>query len=918
MRAVEEAIMRQVIHGGDLPTNLLELGAVSEQALIWVLAETFGLEPAPVGSLPAPDPAALKTVPGDLALRHAMFPLELTDRTLVVAIAEPLSPAVEEDLSFALDVNIRQLTTTMVRVREGIAAHYGLRLDKRFLRLLAKLEGHDDPHPSSMPPAMAGVGPIHLPRPASVPPVTFGTGVTSRPEPPARHVASPVAGLEAHAPVAAAAQIPIATPVAAAPVVSVASPDATPPPAAAQGGRRLELVDETGIDSSHPPPVVDRAGLAGWLVRTAAKERKAKARPPRRKGPFALPDAEEELSRAEAAEDVLEIWFHFATQYFEYSALFSIVGDLAEGRDAHGAGAGRDRVSGVGVPLDLPSSLASAVASRTPSVKRFADSGLDAELLGDLAAQAAIHRSTVALIPLVVRDRTVAIVLGHDGDADVTFEAIGELLSFTSLVAAALERLILIKKLGKDRAAALIARAPVVPRKQDPKKGAQALAAALALPRSEPPPPVQVSPGATSVAPRAEAVDSTKPYDDAALTPGAPASVAILNAPPHAERPRHDTFPGVGDPGEESGEGADSLSIDVPPFYPPPATAAAVLPMSERPIPREEGVAEAHGPDASARPPDASAILMSAHTPSPPSARIIRRSRLDEGPPEIVSLLHHMLEGGLIGEEAFEALLEIGEHSMPALMQAFPGPLKVDRYRARAELPAASQCGPLLQVLVTLRRVALAFVTVKSSSTDADDRFWATHLLGEMRAPEAATALIPRLFDDDPSVRRIARRSAAALVHAGDPGVPLMMTLDHLVRSSDEPIERRVLAIETMGEIRVGQMIPSLIAVLAGPSADVGEAARKALLLIARQDFGRDQGAWSRWWNEKRHQHRIEWLIDALMHDQPGIRRTAADELKLLTKEYFGYYDDLPTRERERAQERYREWWDREGAERFR
>jgi hypothetical protein len=53
------------------------------------------------------------------------------------------------------------------------------------------------------------------------------------------------------------------------------------------------------------------------------------------------------------------------------------------------------------------------------------------------------------------------------------------------------------------------------------------------------------------------------------------------------------------------------------------------------------------------------------------------------------------------------------------------------------------------------------------------------------------------------------------------------------------------------------------------------------------------------------------------MHEQRSIRGLASDELRTLTKEYFGYYDDLPKRERERAQARYREWWESIGKVRF-
>jgi hypothetical protein len=293
-------------------------------------------------------------------------------------------------------------------------------------------------------------------------------------------------------------------------------------------------------------------------------------------------------------------------------------------------------------------------------------------------------------------------------------------------------------------------------------------------------------------------------------------------------------------------------------------------------------------------------------------------------------LIQRAIDGGHRGQEAFNELVRNGDQFIQAVMARFPGPLRVDRHRARGELPAASQCGPILELVVAIRRPALPFVSVRSSAQDPDVRFWATHVLGELRYPEAATVLVPRLFDDDAQVRRIARRSAAALVSAGAAGGPILKGLEDITRNPDQPLPHRVLAIETMGEIRSGSVVPPLLGALEDASAametgkplphgveEVAEAARRALLLITRQDFGRDVWRWQEWWARNGGRHRIEWLIDALMHDQPSLRRAAGDELKLLTKEYFGYYDDLPKRERERAQSLYRAWWDREGRARF-
>jgi hypothetical protein len=73
-----------------------------------------------------------------------------------------------------------------------------------------------------------------------------------------------------------------------------------------------------------------------------------------------------------------------------------------------------------------------------------------------------------------------------------------------------------------------------------------------------------------------------------------------------------------------------------------------------------------------------------------------------------------------------------------------------------------------------------------------------------------------------------------------------------------------------------------------------------------------------RWWDHHSTQHRVEWLIDALTHDVVDIRGGAAAELRAVTGEYFGYSADLPLRDRERAQQRYRDWWATDGRARFR
>jgi hypothetical protein len=390
------------------------------------------------------------------------------------------------------------------------------------------------------------------------------------------------------------------------------------------------------------------------------------------------------------------------------------------------------------------------------------------------------------------------------------------------------------------------------------------------------------------------------------------AQVEWVNGPSSAEAPsdelaaRRGTLP--------------SMGLGPLPATPPSnATAATSFPStppraSQRPLPREEG------PDETPTAEPVSSVPLPLRTRSvtnPPRNETPLPSVVVDVGAEHRELIQRAVDGGHRGQEAFDELVKNGEQAIQAVMARFPGPLRVDRHRARGELPAASQCGPILELVVAIRRPSLPFVSVRTSSQDPEIRFWATHTLGELRYPEAASVLVPRLFDDDAQVRRIARRSAAALVGAGPAGAPILKGLEDITRNADQPKIHRMVAIETMGEIRSGSLVPPLLDALEDVSDDVADCARKALLLITRQDFGKDPRRWHEWWGKNAGRHRLEWLIDALMHEVPAIRRAAGDELKTITKEYFGYYDDLPRKEREKAQQRYRDWWAADGRLRF-
>jgi hypothetical protein len=279
---------------------------------------------------------------------------------------------------------------------------------------------------------------------------------------------------------------------------------------------------------------------------------------------------------------------------------------------------------------------------------------------------------------------------------------------------------------------------------------------------------------------------------------------------------------------------------------------------------------------------------------------------------EYVDLVEKVLASA--DEDAETQLLRAGGYAMPAIMQNFPGPITMEKDRLDKDpLPRVAECGPVLRLIASQRRTALPFVLAHVEAPDPDSRFWATYLLTELVYADAIDAAVARAFDEDAKVRRAARAAVHALAEAHP--APVVERLGEFTLA--QTVELRVRAIEALAETREPSAVPVLLPLLDENQAEIAAATEKALMTLARQDFGLDSDRWSEWWRQNKGRHRIEWLIDALGHEHRKMRLLAGEELKWITKESFGYFDDLPRRERERSQKRFRDWWENIGRVRF-
>jgi hypothetical protein len=348
-------------------------------------------------------------------------------------------------------------------------------------------------------------------------------------------------------------------------------------------------------------------------------------------------------------------------------------------------------------------------------------------------------------------------------------------------------------------------------------------------------------------------------------------------------------------------------------FTPPPPVLEVIEEIDPDALFDEGGWEAGHHEEGA--PPPSSAIAVPPH--APPSRHSVRAlpSVIVEVDLEIRALVERVSRGE--PDDAAEGeLLRLGERALHVIMRDFPGPIALERQRIATMTvpPRASECGPLLRLVTRQRKIALPFVLEKLESLDDEVRGWATHLLVELPYLEAVPYALLRLRDSDAATRASAAFALAAI--ARQYADEVVGAVNEMARATD-PRDRQV-AVMAMGELREPAQVPELIRALGDGDEAVVETAERSLGLVTRQDLGADARRWVKWWEQNALRHRIEWLIDALTHEVSEIRRAAGDELKSVTKEYFGYSADLPPRDRERAQQRYRDWWITEGKARFR
>jgi len=121
---LEAALKLQREEGGKLGEALVRVGAASESAITETLSQQFGVPSIDLTSF-AIDPNVIKIVPGEVARKYGVLPVNKTGATLTIAMGDPTNVFAMDDIKFMTGYNVEPVVASEVALRKAIDKHYG-------------------------------------------------------------------------------------------------------------------------------------------------------------------------------------------------------------------------------------------------------------------------------------------------------------------------------------------------------------------------------------------------------------------------------------------------------------------------------------------------------------------------------------------------------------------------------------------------------------------------------------------------------------------------------------------------------------------------------------------------------------------------------------------------------------------------
>lgn len=141
---LDEALKNQVIFGGRLGTNLVELGYLDEEALAYFLSEILEVPYAHPKTLLDIKPEVLSLISKEIAEKYKVLPLEVKKKRLKLVMADPQDYEAISEISFITGYVIEPMVTPEMRLAQALEKHYSIERPIKYLPFRDNLREETD------------------------------------------------------------------------------------------------------------------------------------------------------------------------------------------------------------------------------------------------------------------------------------------------------------------------------------------------------------------------------------------------------------------------------------------------------------------------------------------------------------------------------------------------------------------------------------------------------------------------------------------------------------------------------------------------------------------------------------------------------------------------------------------------------
>jgi len=132
---LEEALKNQVIFGGKIGTNLIELGYITADQLSEYLSKSKGVPAVTSKELQNIPPEVIATIPAELVKKHQLIPLSLEKKRLTVAMADPSDLAAIDKLAFFTGLYINPVVIPEILLITSMERYYKIKRATRYITI---------------------------------------------------------------------------------------------------------------------------------------------------------------------------------------------------------------------------------------------------------------------------------------------------------------------------------------------------------------------------------------------------------------------------------------------------------------------------------------------------------------------------------------------------------------------------------------------------------------------------------------------------------------------------------------------------------------------------------------------------------------------------------------------------------------